>query len=546
MVLQTPAEGGPDASVFGYALPGELVVVNQTIAGSLTTYSAVSDSAGRWRIVVAPSAADLTPRGVSFSIAAASDAAPLVIRNASYGEVILCNGQSNLVLSVAGASDPVGRASPPSPPLQLQSWPNIRLFSVITENGTTPARDLPLYINRTATRCTWGYVANVTPAQELVCQSWQAATPGVTDFFSAECFYAAHALIERGAIPADRVVGLIQSAYSGTAMETWIPPEALDGCPAKPWSGAGAPQRIIRDIPSDPSCLWNTMIYPIVGYGLRAIIHNQIESNMGDSFEYYACVFQNMIASWRARWGIGAVPFLSTGLGDQGFSPDDGGKSFSFPSYVATPRDAQAAILPGRYARGVSRTERGGLVSAYDVGDRVANPFGVWDVHSRFKGEVGRRMALALQNATGLGTGGAAVDWDGPRVASATARADGTIALVWAADGGTGIYANGTQDCWECCDGSLAADTFQLTTTYAGPNMTHGGDWVNTTFVWDAASATIVLTPTLAAAPGKPYAVVRYAPSLWPQCALYSASNDVPALAFSDRNITAAPAGASL
>lgn len=190
-----------------------------------------------------------------------------------------------MVLSVAAASDAVGRSSPPSPPLQLQTWPTIRLFSVITQNASAPSRDLPAYVNRTASRCSWGYVANVTPAQELLCQTWQTASPGVTDFFSAECFYTAHSLLSSGAIPADRTVGLIQSAYSGTAMETWIPPEALDNCPAQPWAGEAPPdaqEQLPGSIPSAPNCLWNDMIFPIVGYGLRAVLHNQIESNMGD------------------------------------------------------------------------------------------------------------------------------------------------------------------------------------------------------------------------------------------------------------------------
>ena len=546
VVLQTPADGGPPARIFGYAAPRELVVVNMSIAGVLVhSYSTSADADGKWTVDVAPPAADPTPRGVSFSVAGASDAAPLTFGNASFGEVLLCNGQSNLVVSVAAASNPVGRSAPPSPPLQNTTWPDIRLFSVVTANSSVPTRDLPAYVNRTATGCTWGYVENMTKVDDFICQTWQVAAPGVTDFFSAECFYTAYYLIESGAIPAGRVVGLVQSAYSGTAMELWVPPEALDGCPATPVNSHDAP--VPHDGPWVPgclgtraqtlSCLWNDMIAPIVGFGVRAVVHNQIESNMGDDFEYYACVFQNMISAWRARWSS-SFPWLTTGLGDQGFSPDNGGKNVGFPAYVATPRDAQAAILPGRYP-GVSRTQDGGLVSAYDVGDRVGNPNGVWDVHARFKGEVGRRMALVFRNVTGLGVApGTAVDWDGPRAAPATGHADGTITFAWV--GAASVYSNWTQDSWEGCDGDTARDTFQVSTVYAGPNFTVSSAWTNTTFTFDAPSALITLTPTKPAAPGKPYVVVRYAASLWPQCAFYSASNHVPARAFSDLNVTAA------
>ena len=234
------------------------------------------------------------------------------------------------------------------------------------------------------------------------------------------------------------------------------------------------------------------------------------------------------------------LPRLTTGLGDQGFSPDDGGKNVGFPSYVATPRDGQAAILPGRYA-GVSRTPLGGLVSAYDLGDRVGNPNGVWDVHARFKGEVGRRMALAFRNATRLGApaDGSAVDWNGPTVAAATLlRDNATIALTWRAAGR--VYANWTQDAWEGCDGTRAQDVFQVAAWAAGGNFTRGGAWVNATWEWDEAAATVELTPVSAAPEGQRWLTVRYAASLWPQCAFYSASNRVPALAFSDQPIALA------
>lgn len=63
-----------------------------------------------------------------------------------------------------------------------------------------------------------------------------------------------------------------------------MPPEAFDGCPSKPWQRASAAaaqqQPGAASIPNGTSCLWNAMVAPIAGYGLRAVLHNQIESNM--------------------------------------------------------------------------------------------------------------------------------------------------------------------------------------------------------------------------------------------------------------------------
>ena len=156
-------------------------------------------------------------------------------------------------------------------------------------------------------------------------------------------------------------------------------------------------------------------------------------------------------------------------------------------------------------------------------------------MHARFKGELGRRAALALRNATGLG--GGAADWDGPTAGPAALAADGTITFAWRAPGR--VYANWTQDAWEGCDGARARDVFQVAAFDAGANFTRSGAWVNASFAFDAATARITLTPAAPAAPGKPWLFVRYAASLWPQCAFYSATNDVPARAFSDLAVAA-------
>ena len=109
MVLQTPENGGTKTLIFGYAAPGEEVEVNMTIPGrSLVTYQTYADAvSGKWSVAVAPSPADLTPDGVSFSIVSKSDLQPIVISNATFGEVILCNGQVRLLfcLSVSPLHD---------------------------------------------------------------------------------------------------------------------------------------------------------------------------------------------------------------------------------------------------------------------------------------------------------------------------------------------------------------------------------------------------------------------------------------------------------
>eukprot|EP00040_Diaphanoeca_grandis_P016766 m.86911 g.86911 ORF g.86911 m.86911 type:complete len:600 (-) comp26016_c0_seq2:35-1834(-) len=553
------------AQLFGYCDAGEktVTVTVESKTGTKQVYSQPC-VAGQWLIKICQKAplSEATDLHISVAAMAAdvqggdSFSTPISF-NATLGEVFLCSGQSNMVLSVGGASS--GRNA--SQMLQNNTYPNIRLFSIITQNASTPQRDLPQFVDSHTTPCTWGWgPGRHVHTDLLVCQTWQTAQPGVTDYFSAECFYTAIALVDNGAIPSDRTIGLVFSAFSGTSMEAWSPPETFDGCPTysddhdgqshsvssvggeDANANMGSVVRVTFPIPTAPSCLWNSMISPIVGFGLRAVIWNQGETNMGNSFERFSCVFQNMIVAWRTHWNIGNFSFMATQLGDQEAGPTD-----AFPAYIAAPRDAQLSILPGK-----GRTVNGGLVAAYDQGDRVDNPFGTYNVHSRFKQEIGRRMALVLANSFGLVNHTAPpVDWSGPVPTHAIAR-NGAIEIGWSVptthandDGGGGdmrVLVNGTRDCWECCDGARALDTFQVASVFPGVNQSNHRHqvWVNTTFAFDSQSQTVTITPTLVAPTDTPYVVVRYAASLWPQCAIYSASNNVPALTFSNFNISMA------
>ena len=54
------------------------------------------------------------------------------------------------------------------------------------------------------------------------------------------------------------------------------------------------------------------------------------------------------------------------------------------------------------------------------------------------------------------------------------------------------------------------------------------GKWVNTTIALGPGSPPLSVLVTPVAPPGASYAQIRYAPNLWPQCAVYSLSNQVP------------------
>ena len=129
---------------------------------------------------------------------------------------------------------------------------------------------------------------------------------------------------------------------------------------------------IIQDSPNTfPSRLYNAMIHPLVGYGIRGVIWYQGENNAPRAGEYYK-LFPAMINDWRNAWKD-SFPFYWVQLANY-MQPD----SIPMESSWATLRDAQtsALLLP-----------QTGQAVIIDSGD--AN-----DIHPKNKRIVGHRLAL--------------------------------------------------------------------------------------------------------------------------------------------------------
>lgn len=131
-----------------------------------------------------------------------------------------------------------------------------------------------------------------------------------------------------------------------------------------------------------PSTLFNAMISPLAGYGLRGAIWYQGESNVGEADKYRARLGA-MVRDWRARWGQGDFTFLQVQLANFKAGP-------GWPVL----REAQAQM------RSEAATD---MAVAIDIG----NPD---DIHPRNKREVGRRLALLAR----ANTYGEAVEARGP------------------------------------------------------------------------------------------------------------------------------------
>lgn len=159
MVLQTRLNYGQRPLIFGYADPSEVVTVNITIGQSATTLSGVANSTTGYFSITLPANNEVT--NVTLRIAGSADPSNVTtIRGAAYGDVLLCGGQSNMVMSVIATFNGTQYSN--------ITWPNIRLFNVI-EAGATSPQQASFALHRDA--------ANQNLTISCLCRTYQILQP---------------------------------------------------------------------------------------------------------------------------------------------------------------------------------------------------------------------------------------------------------------------------------------------------------------------------------------------------------------------------------
>lgn len=261
MVLQQKT----DAAIWGTAGKGATVKVITSWNGKLYTVKAASD--GKWRVNVAtPSAGG--PYEISIS-----DSKTLKLRNVLIGEVWVCSGQSNMEMPVKGYfNQPVTGSNNA---IATSSNPGIRMFTVEKATSLQPVDDFK--------------------------GSWQVCEPENVSGFSATGYFFGLYLNKILNVP----VGLINTSWGGTRIEPWISESGIKKfdfvtLPDKSQQGTLSPQT--------PTVLFNAMINPMVGYGIKGAIWYQGESNRNEA-DKYQLLLPGMVENWRSVWGVGDFPF---------------------------------------------------------------------------------------------------------------------------------------------------------------------------------------------------------------------------------------------
>jgi len=122
----------------------------------------------------------------------------------------------------------------------------------------------------------------------------------------------------------------------------------------------------------NPTVLFNSMINPLIPYGIKGFLWYQGESNAEEAYNYRK-LFPMLIADWRQHWQQGNLPFLFVQLANYMQR-----KPIPSESEWAELREAQSLTLS---------QQNTGMACTIDIGEAGS-------VHPVNKQEVGRRLAL--------------------------------------------------------------------------------------------------------------------------------------------------------
>jgi sialate O-acetylesterase len=298
MVLQRDSS----APVWGWSDANSAVKVS--FAGK--DYTTKADQNGDWKVDLKGLAT--SDKGRELLIEA--DGTTQKIQNVLVGEVWLASGQSNMEWNVENSDGGKEEVASAKDPL-------LRVYVSSNVTSEEPAKDfagtwLPTEPANTARFTAVGYFfakklrAEVgVPVGVIECSWGGKSIQAFTSKDALQALPEAKALIEQKAMALaawdpEKAKANFEKAKAAHAkkMEKWK--KTKQGRAPR---GPGMPTSPALN-PGMHSTIFNGMIAPIVGYGVRGAIWYQGESNAnGGTAEHYEELLGCMVSDWRARWG---------------------------------------------------------------------------------------------------------------------------------------------------------------------------------------------------------------------------------------------------
>jgi sialate O-acetylesterase len=391
--------------VWGWTTAGNPVTVTVTgPKGLVQTHTTQADDQGRWQVKVGPFKAVANDEPYRIAVAAKGET-PVQFEDVLIGDVFVCSGQSNMEFGIQTEAD--GAEA-----IRTATDSKIRFFFVPWATALTPQAGLA------------AVKAGSRDGQWQVCSPEVMGAKWAWNGFSAVGYYFAQDIRKSAGVP----IGLIATYKGGTPAQSWT---SVDGLTKDPrlgnyiadheklvanyetarlnypqqqaeaqakwkaavakWEQAKAEGKTVGGRPSlrqptpadggyrAPGNLFNGMIAPLVGFGIKGALWYQGESNADDmeKAREYAILFPRMIHDWREKWGQGDFPFLYVQLA--AFKPHPAGAVEEAPWPILRENQLKTLQLPFT-----------GMASAVDVGDGN-------NIHPVHKSTVGKRLALVAR-----------------------------------------------------------------------------------------------------------------------------------------------------
>ncbi len=369
MVLQRDSE----APIWGRCHPMEKVVV--TFGDGF--YTAFADEEGAWEI----SLNNLASSSVGKDLLITTDSSQITIKDVLVGEVWIASGQSNM------------------------EWPMRCSYSNQTVYNSPLIRQFS------------GSNASSAHPEYHFSGKWKKGVGNDISNFSAVAYHFAESIQAELQVP----VGIIELAWGGRPIQSFIRREVITKLPEakrylineefaiehynnsttvegrekfrvlfhqyegllSEWEKGGSvgappkkpvfPENPIGDS-RYPSAIYNGMIHPFIGYGLRGVIWYQGENNThGPQATNYGELLEAMVNDWRSQWEM-EFPFYWVQLAsymEQSNNPN---------------QDSGWVHVQDEQRRALDTIPNSGMAVISDIGDAK-------DIHPANKKDVGKRLA---------------------------------------------------------------------------------------------------------------------------------------------------------
>lgn len=340
MVLQQQS----NVPVWGWDNAGATVTV--TTSWNKKSYKTKVNATGKWLVKVATQV-----YGGPYTVTV-SDGNTIKLNNVLIGEVWLCGGQSNMEIPMKGyKSQPITGSLDA---ILRSSNNNIRIYTVPRASVTEVQE-------------------NSKPAE------WHVASPEFVANFSATGYYFGKLLNDMLHVP----IGLISDCYSGSSAEAWLD---ADGLKDFPEIKVPAKTDSIKAASRTPTTLFNGMLNPVVGYGIKGCIWYQGESNH-EKPDQYEKLFPAVVKRWRDLWQQGEFPFYFVQIAPYDYT--------QLPPYNAGGK-YNSAYLRDAQRKSVNVIPNSAMAVLLDVGEQTT-------IHPPRKQQAGERLAyLALAQTYGI------------------------------------------------------------------------------------------------------------------------------------------------